>query len=75
MRELYGLGDLARDRQDFFYGNRAVYEALGKGRSFYQFEDEGSILYSVDGSDIRMIQGGQYLSLAGEARQAIRVPR
>jgi hypothetical protein len=75
MRELYGLGDLPRNRQDFFYGNRPLYEALRKGRSFHKFEDEGSILYSVDGSDIRVIQGGQDLSLAGEARQAIGVPR
>ncbi len=75
MGELDGLGDLPRNRQGFFYGNRPLCEALGKGRSFHQFEDEGSILYSVDGSDIWMIEGGQDLGLPGEARQAIRVPR
>ena len=71
------VGDLARHRQRLVERQRALGDALGEGRPLDQLDDQAPaparVLQAVDRPDVRMIEGGQHLRLAPEARQALGV--
>ena len=83
------LGDLLRDRQRFVQRDCAPPEALREVLAFDQLHHEGMHVQAlgsrlrqgwrfddpVDLCDIRVIQSGKRLRLAGEARDAVNVMR
>ena len=76
MRGREGVGGLACNRQRFIQRQRPLMEAIGQRGALDQLEDECddvlTLLESVNGGDVGMIQGRQDLRLAREA--AIRAP-
>ena len=72
VRRLERIGHLARDRQRVVQRQRPAFEALGQRGSLDELQDEPqdafALLESVDGGDVRMIQGGENLSFAPEPR-------
>jgi len=79
VRGVERLGDLPRDRQSLVEWHRALRDAVRKGRSFNQFEDQRlpsvGVLETVDGRDVWMIQRGEHLCLTLEPCQALGVVR
>jgi hypothetical protein len=71
------LCDLSHDGDRFVDRQRSTRDAIGERRAFHQLEDQRlrafRFLEAVDGPDVRMIQGGENLSFALEARQAIEI--
>ncbi len=68
-------GDLLRDRQRLLHRNRPLVNPIRERRPFDQFQHERvhatRFLQAVNRTDIRMIQRGQNLRFALEARQPI----
>ncbi len=84
VRRFERVGDLFRDRQRFVERNRAARDALRQILALDQFHHErvtpacpeaskGCSLESVDGGDVRVIQGGEGLRFAFEAGHAFRI--
>ena len=73
------LGDLPAERQRLVHGHGPGNETLGKRLAGNELEheeaDAARFLEPVDRGDVRMIQGGEDLRLAFEARQALGVAR
>jgi hypothetical protein len=73
------IRDLTRDRQSLIRWYRPVSNAIGECRSFDELHHDdhlaADLFDPVDLRDVRMIERGQYLGLALEARQPISVVR
>jgi hypothetical protein len=69
------LGHLLRDRQRVIDPDGARGDAVSERRPFDQLHDErrgsGRPFEAVDGGDVRMVEGGERLRFAIEARQAL----
>ena len=79
VRRFERLGNLPRDRQRFVDGQRAARDPVGERVALDQLQDErvdvAAVLEPVDRRDVRMVERGQHLRLAPEAREAIRIER
>ena len=77
VRLLQGLGDLLRDLEGFVDGYGAPRQALLEILALHQLEGEEGLpvglLEPIDGGDVRVVEGGEEVSLALEAAQALRV--
>ena len=75
VRALERVGDLPRDGNRVVEGDRALSNAVRQRRTFDEFQHQrvhaGRILQAVDVSDVRVVERGEHLRLAAEARQAI----
>ena len=75
VRRLERLGDLLCDRQRFINRNRAPSDPIRQRRAVHQFKHQGmnpsSVFQAVDAADVRMIQRGECLRFALEARDAL----
>src|SRR5262249_17508979 len=73
--DLERLGDLPGNRKGFVERNRSLRQAIGQGRSLDELDHEGlrstRIFKPVDGRDVRMVERGEYLRFALEARKTI----
>ena len=73
------LGDLFGDRQCFVEGNLPLLDAICQRWAFDEFEHQRSHAVSffeaVDGSDVRMVQGGENLRFTLEPYEAVWVRR
>ena len=73
------LRDLLRDRQRLVERNRPACDAIGQRRPFDQFHDEragaATLFEPVDGGDVRMVQRGEGLGFALEARETFGIGR
>ena len=76
MRGFQRLRNLFRDGQGFVERDRAARDALRKVLAFDQLHHEGThtagFFKAVDVRDVRMVQRGQGLSLAGKPWRAVR---
>src|SRR5262245_46308533 len=79
VRGLQSFGNLLRDGQRLIEWQWPLCDPIRQRRSFDQFQDErmraATVLEAVDGRDVRMIQRGEYLSLAPEANESIGISR
>ena len=80
VRRFERLGDLLRDRQRFVERNRLRARCdRASVVALDQFQDErvrlAAVLEPVDRADVRMVQRGEHLRFALEAREAIRIAR
>ena len=77
VRAFEGIGNLPCMGNRLLYRQRSLRDAVGQRRPLYQFHDKGvnvaGLLKAVDGSDVRMIERGQHLSLTLEAGEALRI--
>ena len=73
------LGDLPCNRQRLVERDRSARDAIGQRRAVHVLEHQrrrgAGLLHAVDRGDVRMIEGGQDLRFALEARQAFGVVR
>ena len=67
------VGDLSRDAERLVERNRPLLDALGQRRPLDELHDERLVLDAVDRRDVRMIERGEHLRFAREARQAQRI--
>ena len=69
--------DLTRHRQRFGKRQRTAFDPLRQRVAFDQFEHQRlpavRLLKAVDRGNVRMIERGEHLRLAPEARQAVRI--
>jgi len=74
---LEGLRDLLGDLEGLADGNRALREALLEVLALDELEREeglpARLLEPVDGGDRRVVEGGEEVGLAAEAREALRI--
>ena len=79
VRGFEGLGDLLRDRQRLIERDWPARDALGKIFALDELHDESraavGVFESVDGADVRVIQGRQNFSFALKAGQPIGIGR
>ena len=79
VRFLERLGDLNRDVDDLVDGDRPSREAFLQVFALDELEREErravGLLEAVNGGDVRMVECGQQVRLATEARQPLGVPR
>ena len=79
VRRLERLGNLARERQRLVNGNRTLRDALGEVFALDELHDNraraSGVLDAVDLRDVRMVEGGEDLSLALEAGDAVAAAR
>ena len=72
---LEGFGDLPRDRQHVVRGNRAAGDPIGERCAVDQLEDQRldavRLLDTVDSGNVWMVQRGEHLSFAPEAREPV----
>ena len=77
VRGLQPLGDLPRDGQGLCRTDSAFREAVGERGPLDQFQHErldvAGVFEAVNGSDVRMVQRGQDVRFALEARQTVGV--
>ncbi len=77
VRRFERFGNLPGDGKCFVDRNRPLRDAVGKRRAFDQLHDESAdairLLQPVDLRDVGMVQRGERLRLALEARQPIGV--
>ena len=74
VRGFEAVGDLPGDLERLVERNRALLDPLGQRRALDQLHDERAVLDAVDRGDVRMVEGGEHLRLAREARHAHGVP-
>ena len=71
------FADLLRDGEAFWKWKRTLCDAIGERPAFDELEDQKlaalDLLESVDGADVRMVERGEQLRLAPEARHALRI--
>ncbi len=67
------IDNLARDRHRLRRWHWPPHDAIGERRPLDQLHHQRVVLDAVDGGDIRMIEGGEDLRLAREARQPGRI--
>ena len=79
VRLLERLGDLLGDLERLVDGDRAAREALLEVLAFDQLEGQErlpvGLLEPVDGGDVRVVERGEQVRLALEAREPVFVPR
>jgi hypothetical protein len=79
VRRVQRVGDLRRDSHGLGQWDGAAADSLRQRAAFDQFEHQRpqrpGILDPVDGSDMGMVQGGEHLRFALEARHALAVSR
>ena len=79
VRRFERLGNLPRDGEGFVKGNRALRDAIRERRPLHQLHHErrnaAGLLEAVDRGDVGMVERGQRLRFAVEARQAVSDPR
>lgn len=68
-RDLFGDGQSLLDRQG------TPRNPLGQRRRFHQLHDDGVVLEAVYGSDVRMIEGSENLSLTLETSHVVGIVR
>ena len=68
-----GRGELLCERESFGERDGAFGNPVGQRGAGNQFEDQGALFHAVDCADVRVIESGEDLCLASEARQAVRV--
>ncbi len=77
VRGLEGRRDLARDAERLVDGKRPARDALGQRLAFDELQDErlgaARLLEAVDVRNVRMVERGEDLGLALEARQPLRI--
>jgi len=77
VRGLERFGDLPGDGDRFVEGDRAARDAPGEILAFDELHDErrraSALFEPVDGGNVRVIQRGQRLRFARQARQAVRI--
>ena len=71
VRVFQRFGDLARNGQSFLERHGPARDPFGEGGAFDQFENKRALFDTVDRRDVGMVQRGQHLRFAGEARQAV----
>ena len=70
VRGFEAVGDLPGDLERLVQRNRSLLDSFGQRRTLDQLHDERAVLDAVDRGDVRMVEGGQHLRLAREARHA-----
>ena len=79
VRGLERLGDLPRDRQRFVERKRALRDAVGQRRPLDELHHEraraAALFEAVDLRDVRVIERGEELRFALEAREPIGIAR
>ena len=75
VRRFEGFGDLLRDGQRLVHGNRTLRDAVGERRPLDQFHHESNraraLFQAVDLRDVWMVQRGERLGFAVEAREPL----
>ena len=75
VRRLQRLGDLFRDQQCVVEWDRSTRGPLGEILAFDELHHEGldavALFQSVDGRDVRMVQGGEDFGFALKPREPI----
>jgi hypothetical protein len=64
------VGNLSGDLQRLVERDRALLDALGESETLDELHDQRAVLDAVVRGDVRMVEGGQHLRLAREARHA-----
>ena len=67
VRGFEGIGDLLRDGERFFEGNRALPDSVGQRRARYKLHHEVVRADVEQGADVRMVQSGDGAGFALEA--------
>ena len=77
VRGLERVGDLSRNWQCFLDREWPLRDPISQRRPFDEFEDQrvhgAGFFEAVDGADVGMIQGGEDLRFASEARKSLRI--
>ena len=79
VRRFEGFRNLLCNRQHLVDGDRSTRDMCGRILALDQLHDEGAhsagLLQAVNVRDVRMVQRGERLRLAGEPRESIRIVR
>ena len=70
VRGFEAVGNLPGDLERLVERNRALLDPLRQRRTLDELHDQRAVLDAVDRGDVRMVEGGEHLRLAREARHA-----
>jgi hypothetical protein len=75
VRRLQRIGDLFRDQQCVVEWDGSTRDPLREILTFDEFHHEGldavAVFQSIDGGDVRMVQGGEDLGFALKSREPV----
>src|SRR5262249_46325183 len=75
MCRLQRIGGLLGDLDRLLQWHWTLRDTLSQRHAFDQLHDQGALLHPINRCDIRMVQRGEHLRLALEARHAIGILR